>query len=129
MGISQYSAAPLRRFEWTLPRRLNASPCRRRRVDPNFDCATYLEPGARNHAGTACYLAPCGDAERRSRTADAALSSKHCDITCGQNALSMRTSGSRQDNPACDWAKQEPMSFATRVGASGSLHLGGFRPA
>ncbi len=27
-------------------------------VDPNFDCASVLEPSARNHAETGCYLAP-----------------------------------------------------------------------
>jgi len=27
-------------------------------VDPNFDCAAVLEPNARDHADTGCYLAP-----------------------------------------------------------------------
>jgi hypothetical protein len=27
-------------------------------VDPNFDCASVLEPSARDHAETGCYLAP-----------------------------------------------------------------------
>ncbi len=27
-------------------------------VDPNFDCASVLEPNARDHAETGCYLAP-----------------------------------------------------------------------
>ncbi len=27
-------------------------------VDPNFDCASMLEPSARDHAETGCYLAP-----------------------------------------------------------------------